>query len=154
LLAARIDEFLIGWVSHSKGVWERRLNDMKQKWVMLALLMVFLIPGGVGAVEKENFVVDTTGDLIELCTAPEIDPLHNEAVHFCMGYLLGAYHYHVVSTMGPEEKRLVCPPDPPPPRVKVVSMFVDWVKNHPEFLNEEPVDTWFRFLIETYPCKK
>jgi hypothetical protein len=126
---------------------------MKQKWVMLVLLVTFVIPGWAGAVEKENFLVDTTGDLIELCTAPESDPLHKEAVHFCMGFLVGAYHYHVVANMGPEGKRLVCPPDPPPARAKVVSMFVDWVKNHPEYLNEEPVDTWFRFLIETYPCK-
>jgi hypothetical protein len=127
---------------------------MKRKWMMCALVGGFLIPGWVGAVEKDHFVVDTTGDLIELCTAPESDPLHKEAVHFCMGFLVGAYHYHVVASMGPNGKRMVCPPDPPPARAKVAAQFVDWVKNHPEYLNEEPVETWFRFLIETYPCKK
>jgi len=126
---------------------------MKQGWVMWILLVAFLMPGRVGAVEKDDFLVDTTADLIELCTAPAGDPLHKEATHFCIGFLVGAYHYHVVATMGPDGKRLVCPPDPPPPRVQVVTRFVDWVKNHPEYLNEEPVDTWFRFLIETYPCK-
>jgi hypothetical protein len=126
---------------------------MKQRWMIWIFMGLFLIPGWVGAVEKDHFVVDTTGDLMELCTAPEGDPLHREAVHFCMGFLLGAYHYHVVANRGPEGKCLVCPPDPPPPRAQVVSLFVEWVGNHPEYLNEEPVDTWFRFLIETYPCK-
>lgn len=126
---------------------------MKRKWMLLALLIVFLIPGGVWAVEEDDFVVDTTGDLIDLCTAPESDPLHKEAVSFCFGFLEGAYHYHVVASMGSKGKRMVCPPEPPPPRVKVVTQFVDWFKKHPEYLNEEPVDTWFRFLIETYPCK-
>jgi len=126
---------------------------MKQKWIILVLLIVFCIPGGVGAVEKDDFVLDTTGDLIEICTVPKGDPLEEEAVSFCFGYLVGAYHYHVVANSGPKGKRLVCPPDPPPPRAKVVSMFVDWVQKHPEYLNEEPVETWFRFLIETFPCK-
>ncbi len=126
---------------------------MKRKWMMLVLLGTFLIPGWVGAVEENDFVVDTTGDLIDLCTAPVSDPLHKEAVSFCIGFLVGAYHYHVAEQAGPKGTRLVCPPDPPPPRAQVVTMFVDWVKKHPEYLNEEAVETWFRFLIETYPCK-
>jgi len=127
---------------------------MKQRWMMAVLLGVFLMPAWVGAVQKDDFEVDTTGDLIDLCTAPESDPLQKEAVHFCLGFLEGSYHYHVVSNLGPAGKRLVCLPDPPPPRAQIVSMFLDWARKHPEYLNEEPVDTWFRFLIETYPCKK
>ena len=68
---------------------------MKQKWIILVLLGAFLIPGWVGAAEEHNFVVDTTGDLIELCTVDRNEPLHKEAVNFCIGFLVGAYHYHV-----------------------------------------------------------
>jgi len=127
---------------------------MKRKWMMVVLMGVFLIPAWGGAVEKEDFVVDTTADLIDLCTAPESEPLHKEAINFCFGYLAGAYDYHLLCTKGPSGKRMVCPPDPPPARAKVLSMFLDWVKNHPEYLKEEAIDTWFRFLVETYPCKK
>ena len=127
---------------------------MKRKWMILVLLGAFLIPGWVSAVEEQDFVVDTTNDLIELCTASKTDPLHKEAVNFCLGFLVGAYHYHVAEHSGPEGKRLACPPDPPPPRAEVASMFVDWAKNHPEYMNEEAVETWFRFLIETYPCER
>jgi hypothetical protein len=126
---------------------------MKQKWMILVLLGCFLIPGRAGAVEEDHFVLDTTADLIELCTVPKADPLHKEAVHFGMGFLVGAYHYHIVTNTGPKGNRLVCLPDPPPPRSKVVTMFIDWARKHPEYMNEEPVETWFRFLIKTYPCK-
>ncbi|MBW1781338.1 MAG: hypothetical protein JRL30_11435 [Deltaproteobacteria bacterium] len=126
---------------------------MKRKWIILVLLGAFLIPGWVGAVEQDDFVVDTTADLIDLCTVPQSDPLHKEAVSFCIGFLVGAYHYHVAEQSGPKGKQWVCPPDPRPPRAKVVAMFVDWVKKHPQYLNEEAVETWFRFLIETYPCR-
>jgi len=127
---------------------------MKRKCVIGVLLMVFLVPCLAGAVEEDDFVVDTTEDLIDLCTVAQGDPLREEAVNFCIGYLVGAYHYHVVANSGPKGNRLVCLPDPPPPRARVAHMFVDWVKKHPEYLNEEAVETWFRFLIETYPCKK
>ena len=127
---------------------------MNRKWMILVFLCAFLLPGLAGAVEKDDFVIDTTGDLIDLCTAPKSDPLHKEAVNFCVGYLVGAYHYHVVENAGPKGRRLVCPPDPPPSRTEAVIMFVDWVKKHPEYMDEEPVETWFRFLIEKYPCKR
>jgi len=126
---------------------------MKQKWMFLVLLGVFLLSGSAGATEEDHFALDTTGDLIELCTVPPSDPRHKEAVSFCIGFLVGAYHYHAAEQAGPGGQLLVCLPDPPPPRSKVAVMFIDWARKHPEYMNEEAVETWFRFLIETYPCK-
>ena len=127
---------------------------MKRKWMILVLCGAFMVPGLAGAVEEEDFVVDTTGDLIELCIAPKSEPLHREAVNFCVGFLVGAYHYQVAQHAGPKGKWLVCPPDPPPSRGEVGAMFVDWAKKHPEYMDEEAVETWFRFLIEKYPCNR
>ena len=125
----------------------------EKKWLVIGFALMFLVPGAAIAVEEADFVLDTTGDLLDLCMAPETDPLHQAAVHFCIGFLVGAYHYHEAENAGSAGNLLVCLPDPPPPRVKVVSRFVDWAKQHPRYMNEEPVDTWFRFLIETYPCR-
>lgn len=125
---------------------------MWRKWMVLAILGIIFIPGLAGAVDKKDFLVDTTRDLISLCTAPEDDPLRKEAIHFCVGYLVGAYHYYVAENSGPGSTPLICPPDPPPSRAEVGGMFIDWVKKHPEYLDEEPVETWFRFLVEKYPC--
>ena len=33
-------------------------------------------------------------------------------------------------------------------------MFVEWAKAHPQYMNELPVETEFRFLMEKWPCKK
>ncbi len=127
---------------------------MKRKWMILVFCGAFMVSGLAGAVEEEDFVVDTTGDLVELCIAPKSDPLHREAVNFCVGFLVGAYHYHVAEHAGPKGKWLVCPPDPPPSRGEVGAMFADWAKKHPEYMDEEAVETWFRFLIEKYPCNR
>ena len=126
---------------------------MRGKWVILVLVALLCTPGWAGAVSEDDFDLDTTADLVELCTVPSSDPLHREAVSFCVGFLVGAYHYHVAENAGPVGSPMVCPPDPPPKRSKVGEMFMDWVKKHPQYMNDEPVETWFRFLIETYPCK-
>ena len=125
---------------------------MKGKWMILVLFVLLCAPGWAGAVSQENFILDTTDDLVAICTAPDGDPLQEEAISFCMGYLVGAYHYHMAENAGPVGSPMVCPPDPRPPRAQVVKMFMDWVKKHPEYKNDEPVEIWFRYLIETYPC--
>ena len=35
-----------------------------------------------------------------------------------------------------------------------LAMFVEWAKARPQYMNELPVETEFRFLIEKWPCKK
>ncbi len=126
---------------------------MKGKWLVLFLVVLLWAPGWAGAVSENDFFLDDTGDLLVLCTAPESDPLHDEAVNFCVGYLLGAYHYHVAENTGPEGTPMVCPPDPKPPRAQVARMFIDWLKLHPEYNSAPAVESWFRFLTEKYPCK-
>ncbi|MEG6549256.1 Rap1a/Tai family immunity protein [Desulfocurvibacter africanus] len=116
-------------------------------------LLLSVLSQPVSAVTEEDFLVKTTEDLIDLCTVSESDELDEEAIHFCHGYLVGAYHYYKASTAGPDAEPLVCPPEPPPSREAVVSMFIEWAKAHPQYMNELPVETEFRFLTETWPCK-
>jgi hypothetical protein len=113
-----------------------------------------LMPGLAGAVTDADFEAKTTQSLLNLCTAPPGDPRHREAIHFCHGYLVGAYQYHVAETDGPGGKPLVCFPTPPPSRNEAIRMFIAWAQAHPQYLNERPVETEFRFLIEKWPCQK
>jgi hypothetical protein len=108
---------------------------------------------GVFAVTEEDFLVRNAQDLIDLCTTPQDDPLHAAAVHFCTGYLVGAYHYHESLHSGPDSQPLVCPPDPKPTRQQAITEFVAWAQAHPEYGNERPVDVMFRFMAERWPCK-
>ena len=127
---------------------------MKRKLACLLLAATFLMPGLAGAVTDEDFEVKTTQNLMNLCTASVNDPRLKEAIHFCHGYLVGAYDYYAAENSGPEGKRLVCFPDPPPSRNEAMAMFLDWLKAHPQHMGEKPVETEFRFLMEKWPCKR
>ena len=36
----------------------------------------------------------------------------------------------------------------------IIAMFVQWVKDHPQYWNVVPVETEFRFLTEIWPCER
>jgi hypothetical protein len=127
---------------------------MKRKVMVVLFLAAVLLPGLVGAVTEEDFKVKTTQNLINLCTSSADDPHRDKAIHFCHGYLVGAYDYHVTENSGPDGKMLFCMPDPPPTRNAAIDMFVQWAKTHPQYMGEKPVETEFRFLSEKWPCKK
>lgn len=127
---------------------------MKRKWVGVLIVAFLLMPGLVQAVTEKEFEVKTTQDLINLCTASPDDPMRDKAIHFCHGFLVGAFQYYSAENAGPEGKRLVCFPDPAPSRNDAIRMFIEWAKAHPQFMGEKPVETEFRFLMETWPCKK
>jgi hypothetical protein len=124
------------------------------KWILTVLFLIVLTinPALAGEVDVQNFEVKTTRDLINLCTASADDPLYSKAIHFCHGYLLGAYHYYEASTAGPNANRIVCPPKERPSRNETVQKFMEWAKARPQFWNELPVETEFRFLTELWPC--
>jgi len=126
---------------------------MYRKLFYFLLAIALLAPGIAGAVIEEDFQVRTTGDLIDLCTTPPGDPRYEEAIHFCHGYLIGAFHYYRATRSGPEAVQLVCFPDPPPTRNEAIEMFIKWTKAHPQYINELPVETQFRFMMEKWPCK-
>ena len=126
---------------------------MRIKSLSLLFVMVFLLPVFAGAVSEKDFEVETTENLINLCTTPVDDPLHNHAMNFCHGYLAGAYHYYEAISAGPEGIQLVCFSDSPPSRNDAIAMFIEWVNTHPQHLGEKPVETQFRFLMEKWPCQ-
>ena len=126
---------------------------MKTKLIVFFLCISLALPGLVGAVSEEDFKLKTTQNLINLLTVSPDDPLYHQAIHFSQGYMLGAYHYYEATISGPKGVKLVCPPASPPCRNDVTKMFVDWVREHPQYLNESPVESEFRFLIQLWPCK-
>ncbi len=128
---------------------------MKRKTIVLAALLVLLLPGmaAAGSVTEKDFEVVTTRDLLKLCTASPDDPLYQQAINFCHGYVIGAYHYHQAAAAGPEGVRLVCMPDPEPSRNEEIARMTQWVQAHPEYLDETPVETEFRYLMQRFPCE-
>jgi hypothetical protein len=126
---------------------------MKRFVIGLSLLAFMIAPFTVLAVETVDFEVQTTKNLLNLCTSSSEDNLYTEAINFCHGYLIGAFHYHQASRKGPDTQPQICVPEPAPSRNDTISMFVEWAKANPQHHNELPVETEFRFLMETWPCK-
>ena len=126
---------------------------MRHKIISLLFVMVFLIPVIASAVSEKDFEAQTTKNMINMCTASPDDPLYQQAINFCHGYLVGAFDYYEAAAFGPNGVRLVCEPDPLPSRNESIRMFIEWAKAHPEYMDEPPVETEFRFLMEKWPCK-
>ena len=115
--------------------------------------MLVLSPLAVRAeFETEDFRIRSAQDLVDLCAVKSSDPLYASAIHFCHGFISGAWQYHNSSENGPKGAPLVCPPEPPPTRDQAVAMFVAWSATHASAMSEPAVDALFRFLIEKYPC--
>ena len=126
---------------------------MQRQVMWLFLMATVLMPALVGAVTEADFEVKTTQNLLNLCSASPNDPYYREAIHFCEGYLVGAYQYYLSETGGDTSKALVCLPTPAPSRNEAVRMFIAWAQARPQYLNERPVETGFRFLTEQWPCQ-
>ena len=128
---------------------------MKHK-LLLGILLAgnFLMTSSALAVTKHDFEALTTQNLINLCTVSSKDPLAQQAIHFCQGYLVGAFDFHMAERKDARKNPWFCLPKPEPSRDKIVAQFVKWTTAHPEYMRELPVETEFRFLIANYPCNK
>ena len=71
---------------------------MRRLVVGLFLAGVCLAPGAALAVSDADFESVATRNLLNLCTVSADDPRHREAIHFCHGYIVGAYDYHIADS--------------------------------------------------------
>lgn len=118
----------------------------------LILAVALLTSGLAVAADSSNFQLRHTNDLVVACSVPQDHALHANAAGFCHGLLVGAYSYYN-STVN-AENRFICTPNPVPTRSKVMDDFVAWAKARPQYMNDPAIDTLFRYLAETYPCRK
>jgi Ssp1 endopeptidase immunity protein Rap1a len=127
---------------------------MMHRKVLIIVLAIALWPLGSEALTRGDFLVQSTQDLVKLCSASESEPLYQAAIGFCHGFMVGVYHYYQAATGGAGQKGFLCVPDPPPTRVEVIQMFVAWTKQNPQYMSERPVDSIFRLLQERFPCQR
>jgi len=127
---------------------------MKSRILILVAAVVMFQPAWAEAASEKDFEAQTTEQIINLCTATPSDPLYQQAIYFCQGYLVGAYKYYEAAHSGPDAPKFVCLPNPPPSRSSSITMFIEWAKVHPQYWKESPVETEFRFLMEKWPCNQ
>ncbi len=117
-------------------------------------IVLCLVPALAHAVERVDFDLNTTHDLLDLCMVDESDPLAEEGAYLCVGYFVGAIHYHN-SVIGPEMKPLVCAPEGTT-RNDVIHTFVAWGQanaGNMELMGEVPVVGAVRAAEEKWPCE-
>ena len=119
--------------------------------VLFPVLLLFMT-AHAPAQMPENYVIDTTADLIALCSVDPADAEYVAAIHFCHGYGAGAVQYHFIQVQAMPQLQMFCLPDPPPTRAEAWSDFLAWTDGNPSYLDGEALDAVFAFLAEAYPC--
>jgi hypothetical protein len=106
---------------------------------------------GNAAVTEDQFLLRTTGDLVELCKATPSDTFYTAATNFCHGFSLGVYRVlEEESRAG--SRRMFCMPDTAPHRTDAIAAFVQWADANPDQKNQLPTDGIATYLTKTYPC--
>jgi hypothetical protein len=131
----------------------RKERHVMRRLVWTLGFAVCLWPLLSGAQTRDEFLVRHTQDYVRVCTTSANDPLYAAAMGFCHGYAVGAYHYYLAETAGPKGKPFICLPEPPPSRSEILTMFIAWAQQHPQYMGERPVDSLFRFVTEKWPCR-
>ena len=125
---------------------------MKLKGWAVAGGLVVLASGATRAATEANFGANTTGDLVELCTATPDNPIGTAATNFCEGFAQGAVLVEMQNQAAFRGPKLFCMPNPPPSRIQALNEFVNWARSSPDRLTQSSTDGLFRFLSERYPC--
>ena len=123
---------------------------------LLGVAALGLWPPFVQATDATNFAMKTTEDLYRVCSTAPDDPLRNEAINFCEGFLLGVVTYHDAVTDRHNLQRLICYPGTVT-RDDGVQAFIEWAASHQaddKFMNDPPVIGAVRGLAHKWPCKQ
>ena len=101
--------------------------------------------------ETRNFHLDTTADLVALCSCPPENPLFGQALQFCYGYLTGMAHLHRALVDDGEIERLACP-NHEVTREELARVFLDWAGVNAGSMQELPAESVKRAAIAAWPC--
>jgi hypothetical protein len=122
------------------------------KNVAWGIMLITVAAGAQAAFTPEEFKLDQTRELLDICTVSASHPDYLEAYGFCVGYFTGAMHYHRALAKGPERKAIVCP-EHTVTRAEAIAVYVTWAKANPQYMNDEPMEALMRAAVEKWPCK-
>ncbi len=116
-----------------------------------ALCVTAYCAPGRATVTQDTFMVRSTGDLIDLCTAAPTDPMGTAALNFCHGFGVGVYRV-LEEYESARKGHMFCMPETMPTRNEALANLVQWAKANPDQLSVPPQDGIAAFLSEQYPC--
>ncbi len=127
-------------------------NPLLKSLAVMAVLVLW--PSLATAVEKRDFTISDTEDLLVLCTTPSDDPLRSQAINYCMAYLDGAVDYHDAITDHEDLPRLICYPNTATLEGGVLT-FINWAETNrgdQKLMSEPSVVGVVRALEDKWPC--
>jgi hypothetical protein len=124
-------------------------------WLSGVALCIGLSAGPAhAAVTEDTFLLHNAGDLVDLCSAPQSDPLYTAAVNFCHGFGVGVFRVLQEEDMAKLSRHMFCLPNPAPSRNETISIFVQWAKSDASRLALSPADGVAAFLAQQFPCSR
>lgn len=131
----------------------RRSHFFSRYTALLAgALCVIALSMPARATTRDNFLIRTSADFVELCETQPSDQNYVAAIHFCHGFANGAYQYYLAIARGAPAQRYVCVTDPAPTRDQVIANYLAWARANPTTMSEPAVESLFRHLAQTFPC--
>jgi Rap1a immunity proteins len=119
----------------------------------LVFSSIVLPVSGNTAVSDNDFLLQTTGDLVALCRAAPADPYYTAAINFCHGFTVGAYRVLEAENRA-DMHHIFCLPDPPPRRAEAISAFAQWVDANPDQKTLRPEDGIAAYMMKQFPCDR
>jgi len=106
------------------------------------------------AVTEDSFLLRNTGDLVDVCTAAQADPMFTAAVNFCQGFAVGVFRVLQEEDMAKRSRHLFCVSNPAPTRNEGIAQFVQWAKADASRMAQPPADGIAAFLVDQYKCPR
>lgn len=113
--------------------------------------------GSLGAVTAaaqsiEDFELNSTADLVDVCAPADGGTSADVALAFCYGYIVGGSDLYAGLVQADAIKPWACA-EPVPQLTEIRNAFVKWAQNHPESRSAHPADSFWQAMSEAYPCK-
>ena len=129
------------------------MNRLLPRLLAVAAILA-LSSGPASAIEKRDFWISDTVDLLKLCTTPVDDPLRSQAINYCMAYLDGAVDYHDAISDHKNMERLICYPNTASLEEGVL-VFIAWAQanqSDKKLMDEPTVIGVVRAFEAKWPC--
>jgi hypothetical protein len=137
---------------HQETSVGNRGGGMKVTITGAAVVLILTATSAQAAVSQDDFLIRTTGNLVNLCAADTKDPLYAPAVNFCQAFGAGVFQAQQLYQAASRGKPLFCTPTPPPTRNEAMNGFVTWAKATPAVTDIVPAAGIMQYLLQTYPC--
>ena len=122
------------------------------RWLAcLAAVSMLATPSLADSTDPEVIDVETTADLLKVCSWPETDPLYPRMVSFCLGFVSATAWYDYALNEGDEKRMILCPPKTAT-LTEGALQFIAWAKVNPQLHKELAVEGVMRAAYEKWAC--